>query len=171
MSGSEAAHMSANHLAIWCCVSLATLALPSCWTGGDAGGGGAGGAGGGAAGGSGGGGAGGAAGGSGGGGTGGTDAGGDGGRDAGRDSAACQAAPETCNGRDDDCDGRVDENGSIWCEENVIRHAPAVCSPSGNMALCFSSGPCEVGYDSCDGDPANGCEAPECDCNPCDDAG
>ena len=94
----------------------------------------------------------------------------DAGRDAGGDGSVCKKKTEACNGKDDDCDEKIDEGGDQWCADNVIQNATAVCSPMGNTAVCFRL-KCFDGFDSCDGDPANGCESPYCDCHVCDDAG
>lgn len=94
----------------------------------------------------------------------------DAGHDAGSDASVCKKKTESCNGKDDDCDDKVDEQGDEWCEANVIFHATAVCEPMGDTAVCFKFGKCDVGYQDCDGQPANGCE-PYCNCNVCDDGG
>jgi hypothetical protein len=48
----------------------------------------------------------------------GRDGGGDAGRDAGADAGPCFPRTETCNRRDDDCDGRVDENFDLTRDIN-----------------------------------------------------
>lgn len=95
------------------------------------------------------------------------------------------AAPEQCNGADDDCDTKIDEtfiddvtgllyldNACGGCGTNCqqifdVPHAYGVCDVSSGAAQCLmicctaseTSGPCN-GYDWVDtnGDPANGCE-------------
>ena len=95
----------------------------------------------------------------------------DAGHDAPLPAGPCVAETERCNGRDDDCDKKVDEGGDQWCADHVIQHAAAVCNPMGKSAVCVKFGSCDPGFDSCDGDPRNGCEAAFCVCHTCDDAG
>lgn len=78
---------------------------------------------------------------------------------------ACVPSEETCNDRDDDCDGTRDDGAEAWCASvylNSVVECDAVCVPLR----------CVDGFFSCDGLPQNGCEANYCDCHVCpDDAG
>ena len=100
-----------------------------------------------------------------------------------RDAARRPGASETCNTRDDDCDGAVDEGGVCGCPagrrdcdgdgscETDVRNDIAHCGACGAACALASSaeamacrgGRCEVarcapGRGDCDGFPANGCE-------------
>lgn len=88
---------------------------------------------------------------------------------------ACVPDAETCNGRDDDCDGVVD-NEDIAGEDCSSRyHATIAC----NRGLCLfvpSRVTCDPGWYHCDGLPDNGCESTnpccvDCDAGSGDDAG
>jgi len=82
----------------------------------------------------------------------------------------CVEAPEACNDVDDDCDGRVDEQTVSACEA-IVLHSSTECVRVGEVKRCVGTR-CNPGWDDCDGNPANGCEAPACTCRPCeDDAG
>jgi hypothetical protein len=82
----------------------------------------------------------------------------------------CVPQPEICNGLDDDCDGKTDEETQAYCE-SVVVNAKTQCVPYNGGAACVKLGACLTGYDDCDGRPENGCEKPYCDCNDCGDAG
>jgi len=79
------------------------------------------------------------------------------------DTSDCPHLPETCNGRDDDCDGVIDEeegradggNATLDCPLRVV-HAESVCAKGHCINLR-----CDPGYNSCDGHPENGCECPD----------
>ena len=63
-----------------------------------------------------------------------------------------EICPETCNGMDDDCDGRADEeSGEPLC---TLANAASTCDSGG----CLVVG-CLNGASDCDGLPSNGCEA------------
>jgi hypothetical protein len=94
--------------------------------------------------------------------------GGEGGASGSAGSTCIQAA-EVCNRTDDDCDGHTDEDTQAGCQL-IVLHAETDCVPVKEGSACVLV-KCLDGYDSCDGDPTNGCEAPYCDCNPCEDAG
>lgn len=79
----------------------------------------------------------------------------------GEDAGTCPPdAVETCNGRDDDCDGKTDEGTpeALGCDRQIL-HGGRVCK----SGLCVWNRICEDGYDNCDGQPGNGCE-PQCEC-------
>jgi alpha-tubulin suppressor-like RCC1 family protein len=79
----------------------------------------------------------------------GIDAGPDAGVDAGAEDA-CMPTEETCNGRDDDCDGSIDEDSA------------SSCPFTGGVGAC-TSGRCELescaeGFGNCNATPEDGCE-------------
>lgn len=93
-------------------------------------------------------------------GSGGGDSGGGGGADAG-DITECEPnpgdddcpeiCPEICDGEDNDCDGRVDEQGAEdWC---ILERATARCV-AGRCVVDT----CETGYGNCNESPDDGCE-------------
>jgi hypothetical protein len=84
---------------------------------------------------------------------------------AGPDTAvACPSDIELCNGVDDDCDDKIDEDEPATADCASKRpHALNIRCLSGT---CYSSG-CKPGFADLDGRPQNGCEA----CPGCDDAG
>jgi alpha-tubulin suppressor-like RCC1 family protein len=71
---------------------------------------------------------------------------------------------ELCNGRDDDCDGTVDELADASCDR------PNATGTCGTGGVCSLS--CATGFGDCDGGAANGCEADlrtsATDCGACD---
>ena len=86
--------------------------------------------------------------------------------DGGDAAIICPGTAEICNGKDDDCDGVVDETKATLADCNTKRpHAVAGCANS----TCFWS-TCDPGFDDADGDKKNGCEA-KCANASCDDAG
>jgi hypothetical protein len=69
-------------------------------------------------------------------------------------TGAIEAALETCNGRDDDCDGTIDgDTASATCLQGP-RSEGAVCAGG----TCRATG-CETGLGDCDLDSTNGCES------------
>lgn len=79
---------------------------------------------------------------------------------------ACSPMLEVCNGRDDDCDGVIDEMAAaqLDCESKVV-HAQTVCQSGYCLRIA-----CLTGYYNCDGRPENGCES-SCPCgSSCEDA-
>jgi Notch 1 len=74
-------------------------------------------------------------------------------RAAARTGAACASNVELCNGRDDDCDGVIDEAAESAC---TFEHAASRCV-RGQCVLTA----CLTGYLDCDDSRANGCEVAE----------
>jgi len=110
-------------------------------------------------------------------GNGGMGGGGGGGTDAAvEDAGPCVPSAELCNGTDDDCDGVpdvMDMDARNACEPIVV-HSDVRCASDGATVRCAKFGPCDLGFLSCDGNPANGCEheGTECvECPTCEDAG
>ncbi len=80
---------------------------------------------------------------------------------------ACEVTgPETCNGRDDDCDGRTDEDFDLLHDPENCGSCGRVCPyPAHAEPLCVGGEcyfQCEPGYYDVDGNPDNGCESTEC---------
>lgn len=78
---------------------------------------------------------------------------------------ACVPQVEVCNGKDDDCDGVVDERAAalLDCQQHIV-HAESVCQSGFCVRLA-----CLSGYYTCDGLNENGCES-RCPCGkPCPD--
>jgi len=76
----------------------------------------------------------------------------------------CVPSPEECNGEDDDCDGSADEDFDFDSDprhcgscNNACPSDPAHASPSCSGGECRLA--CDAGFDDCDGDLENGCEA------------
>jgi hypothetical protein len=82
----------------------------------------------------------------------------------GDDPDCAEICPETCNDRDDDCDGRVDEGS-----------AGDACAADFAVAACVAGqcviAACEPGHRDCDGEAANGCEAGDDDVEHCGGCG
>jgi len=57
-------------------------------------------------------------------------------------------APERCDGKDNNCNGKIDDLGAVW-----IENGEGVCE---NGAIAIKS--CNKGFADCDGKPDNGCE-------------
>lgn len=64
----------------------------------------------------------------------------------------CSARAELCNGEDDDCDGRVDEEPTA-CVATGAHVASAACVSQRCVQVCVA------GHHDCDGLPGNGCES------------
>ncbi|HEX7481653.1 MAG TPA: hypothetical protein VF331_27860, partial [Polyangiales bacterium] len=67
------------------------------------------------------------------------------------DQVCPMICPEICNGIDDDCNLRIDDNGAD--KDCAAQHSTALC----NVGKCLLTA-CLDGYRDCDGDPKNGCE-------------
>ena len=78
-----------------------------------------------------------------------------------RPPGTCVPREETCDGTDDDCDDRIDEDTQVACEE-MIRNADTSCLPVEDGARCLLIR-CLPGFRNCDGDPTNGCENAFCE--------
>jgi hypothetical protein len=72
------------------------------------------------------------------------------------------SATETCNGVDDNCDGRIDEGFNTSSDPNNCGGCGAVCALPGAVAKCVGGtclvNNCTAGRADADGNPANGCE-------------
>lgn len=68
-----------------------------------------------------------------------------------RDEVCPEICPEGCNGRDDDCDLRIDEDASASC---ALSHATSLCDKGECLVVA-----CAAGYRDCDGQAVTGCEA------------
>lgn len=80
---------------------------------------------------------------------------------------ACMASgPEVCDGRDNDCDGMVDEGFNLNTDVNNCGRCGNVCRFDNAMGTCApvmgtgtcSLGACAPGFVNADGNEANGCE-------------
>jgi hypothetical protein len=88
----------------------------------------------------------------------------------------CVPIAETCNDKDDDCDGVVD-NGTAGDDCSARYHASSIPCNRGGLCLFIPSRvTCYPGWYHCDGLPETGCESNtpccvECDAGSGDDAG
>src|SRR5262249_7800467 len=93
--------------------------------------------------------------------------------DAGAD--ACVPQPESCNGRDDDCDGVIDNGFNLNTDRNNCGMCNHQCLYPNAIGECVGGqcrlGACNFGYGDADHDPSNGCECLQtnggfeiCDC-------
>lgn len=81
---------------------------------------------------------------------------------------ACVPQSETCNDKDDDCDGIVDNEGPAGDECSRRYHAKIPCNRGGLCLFIPSRVTCDVGWYHCDGLPENGCESEKPCCVDCD---
>jgi hypothetical protein len=79
------------------------------------------------------------------------------------------ATAETCNGVDDNCDGRIDEGFNTTTDVNNCGGCGIVCALPGAIAVCVNGlcavNNCTAGRADVDKNPANGCEY-ACPINP-----
>ncbi|NOY94442.1 MAG: hypothetical protein GXP55_24970 [Deltaproteobacteria bacterium] len=74
----------------------------------------------------------------------------------------CVPELEVCNGVDDDCDGMVDEGIDLATDPLNCGSCNTVCGGDHATAGCergVCTLECDAGFEDCDGDPSNGCEA------------
>jgi len=75
---------------------------------------------------------------------------------------AGQARPEACNGADDDCDGRSDEDFDLTSDPTRCGACDAQCAPPAAAGFCDLGVcrvlACDAGFVDLDGNTANGCE-------------
>ena len=80
----------------------------------------------------------------------------------GTEAGNCTPQDERCDGRDNDCDGVVDNGFDLLSDPAHCGSCDTVCDDDHARSQC-RSGRCELqchaGYADCDGDPSNGCEA------------
>jgi len=69
---------------------------------------------------------------------------------------------EVCDGRDNNCDGQIDEGFSLQNDENNCGSCGFVCgSQNAASSVCMAGScnlACQSGWSNCDGNAANGCE-------------
>lgn len=71
------------------------------------------------------------------------------------DAAGCAGNQKRCSGQCVGADSVVFGCASLGCEPCALPHAVAKCGQAGACAIAN----CEAGFDDCDGQAANGCEA------------
>ncbi len=75
----------------------------------------------------------------------------------------CEPITERCNGSDDDCDGRTDEGFDLESDPLTCGSCFTVCPTHNSTPSCVAGrceiASCDTGFDDCDDDPGNGCEA------------
>jgi hypothetical protein len=84
------------------------------------------------------------------------------GQDAWAPDGCTIGAPELCNGRDEDCDERIDEGIDITTDEDNCGGCGIVCAPPGAFGACVDSmctiTSCDVGRFDRNMDVTDGCE-------------
>ncbi len=82
--------------------------------------------------------------------------------DAGSPDACMPDAAELCNGRDDNCNGVIDEGFDTSTDLQNCGACGVVCAPAHAFGQCVGGMcqvmSCDVGFFDRDGDPSNGCE-------------
>jgi len=73
------------------------------------------------------------------------------------DAGMCVPMTETCNMRDDDCDGVPDNGFDLTTDSMNCGTCGSACAGTCIGGMC--DGACPSGMGDCDGDPSNGCEA------------
>lgn len=85
-----------------------------------------------------------------------------GGSDCSGADCPCLPSPEICNSRDEDCDGRVDEDFNFMSDLDNCGACALACVPANARGLCVEGvcgiDSCFAGFGDCDGEPSNGCE-------------
>jgi len=69
---------------------------------------------------------------------------------------------EVCDGKDNDCDGSVDEDFDLQTDPRHCGSCDHICAYTNGIGLCSKGqcqmGPCQTGWANADGNPNNGCE-------------
>ena len=69
---------------------------------------------------------------------------------------------EVCDGKDNDCDGSVDEDFDLQTDPRHCGSCDHICAYTNGIGLCSNGqcqmGPCQTGWANADGNPNNGCE-------------
>jgi len=85
----------------------------------------------------------------------------------------CIPVAEVCNGEDDDCDELADEEFDTATDIANCGACDTVCDAAENAAPACNGGTCgllcSVGFDDCNDEPADGCEASLTDAATCGD--
>ena len=73
------------------------------------------------------------------------------------DAGPCTPTAEICNGMDDDCDGVPDNGFDLMTDPANCGMCGSPCAGTCSGGSCDTG--CPAGFDDCDGNPSNGCEA------------
>jgi len=86
--------------------------------------------------------------------------------DGGPDAGCVEGTRDDCNDRDDDCDGRIDEDADPMNDVDNCGGCGMVCAPDHALGSCEMGtchiGSCALGFYDLDGDESNGCEYGRC---------